>query len=159
MSESTPDRSQASTLQRVAGVLLIIGLLAEPAASHLYWTLGGTWGLRRSVGGHIEESTTTGIRVVAAIVLVLVAAAVLVVLARVGLWEQAIVSDCVIRFFAWALAAFFLLETLAAFTWDRGSERWLYGPASLVLGLLALVVASSAGLPRSGQKRETLPAH
>ena len=159
MSESTPDRSQASTLRRVAGVLLIVGLLAGPAASHFYWTLGGTWGLHRSVGGHVEGSTTTGIRVVAAIVLVLVAAAVLVVLARVGLWEQAIVSDRVIRFFAWALAAFFLLETLAAFTWGKGPEWWLYGPVSLVLGLLALVVASSGGARRSGQKHDTLPAH
>jgi hypothetical protein len=97
--------------------------------------------------------------VVAAIVLVLVAAAVLVVLARVGLWEQAIVSDRVIRFFAWALAAFFLLETLAAFTWGKGSEWWLYGPVSLVLGLLALVVARSGGARRSGQKHDTLPAH
>ena len=53
-------------------------------------------------------------------VVVLLVAAVLVVLARVGLWQQAFVSDRVIRFFAWALAAVFLLETVAAFTWGRG---------------------------------------
>jgi peptidoglycan/LPS O-acetylase OafA/YrhL len=71
---------------------------------------------------------------------------VLVVLARVGMWRQAFVSDRMIRFFAWALAAVFLLEALAAFTWGRGEELWwLYGPVSLVIAALALIVARSGG--------------
>jgi Protein of unknown function (DUF3995) len=144
----TPTPNQATTLERVAGVLLAVGLLAGPAASHLYWMLGGTWGLHRSVGGHIEESTTTGIRVVAAIVLVLVVAAVLVVLARVGLWQQTLVSDRVIRILAWALAGVFVLEALAGFTYSREYEWWLYAPVALVLGLLALVVARSGAVQR-----------
>ncbi len=78
--------------------------------------------------GAAHSSTSTGIRVVAAVVVLLLVAAVLVVLARVGLWQQAFVSDRVIRFFAWALAAVFLLETLAAFTWSKEPEWWLYGP-------------------------------
>ena len=95
-----------------------------------------------------------------AVVALLLVAAVLVVLARVGLWQQAIVSDRVIRFFAWALAAVFLLETVAAFTWSRGeSEWWLYGPVSLVLGLLALVVAGSDGAWRIHRRHKTLPSH
>ena len=115
---------------------MIVGLLAGPVNSHLYWMLGGTWGL--------HESTSTGIRVVAAVVIAVLVVAVLVVLARVGLWLQTFVSDRVIRVFAWALAAVFLLETLAAFTWSRGeSEWWLYGPVSLVIAALALVVAGS----------------
>src|SRR6476619_5347553 len=98
-----------------AAFLLIAGLAAGPVGTHVYWMLGGTWGLHRSVDGHIEQSTATGIRVVAAVV---------VVLARVWLWEQALVSDRMIRFFAWALAAIFLAETLAAFTWNREYEWW-----------------------------------
>ena len=94
-----------------------------------------------------------------AVVALLLVAAVLVVLARVGLWQQAIVSDRVIRFFAWALAAVFLLETLAAFTWGNGSEWWLYGPVSLVLGLLALVVAGSGGAWRIHRPHRTLPSN
>jgi hypothetical protein len=39
-----------------------------------------------------------------------------------------------IRFFTWALAAVFLVETVAAFTWSREHEWWLYGPVSLMLG-------------------------
>ncbi len=139
---------------RVAALLLIAGLAAGPVGTHVYWMLGGTWGLHRSVGGRIEESTSTGIRVVAAVVVVLLVAAVLVVLARIGLWQQAFVSDRVIQFFAWTLAAVFLVETVAAFTWSREYEWWLYGPVSLVIGLLALVVAgSTAPTPPSGSQR------
>jgi hypothetical protein len=105
--------------------------------------LGGTWGLYTR--GVRDEVATTGTRVVAAVVIVLLVAAVLVVLARVGLWQQALVPDRVVRFFAWALAVVFLLEALAAFTWSREHEWWMYGPVSLVISVLALVVAGSGG--------------
>ena len=97
----------------------------------------------------------------AAVVVVLLVAAVLVVLARVGSWQQAFVSERVIRFFAWALAGVFLLETLAAFTWNMGEyEWWLYGPVSLVIAVLALVVAGSGGnWPRFHRPQRTLPSH
>jgi deazaflavin-dependent oxidoreductase (nitroreductase family) len=130
---------------RVAALLLIVGLLAGPVGTHVYWALGGTWGL--------HQSTSTGIRVVAVVVTVLLVTAVLVVLARVGLWQPAFVSDRVIRFFAWALAGVFLVETLASFTWGKGPELWLYGPVSLVIALLALVVAGSGGASRIGSTR------
>jgi hypothetical protein len=54
------------------------------------------------------------------------------------------VSDRVIRLLAWALAGVFLLETLASFTWSRGEPDWLlYGPVSLAIAVLALIVAAS----------------
>jgi hypothetical protein len=148
-----PRAEPASSRVRVAALLLIAGLVAGPLSTHLYWVLGGTWGL--------HQSTSAGIRVVAAVVVGLLIAAVLVVLARVGLWRQTFVSDRVIRFFAWALAAVFLLETLAAFIWSRGEpEWWLYGPVSLVIAALALVVAGSGGAPaRIHPPRRTLPSH
>jgi hypothetical protein len=138
---------------RAAALVLIAGLAAGPISTHVYWLLGGTWGL--------HQSTSTGIRVVAAVVVLLVIAAVLVVLARVGVWQQALVPDRMIRFFAWALAAVFLVETLAAFTWSRGEpEWWLYGPVSLVIAALALVVAGSGGAwPRVHRPHRTLPSH
>ena len=151
-----PGMDVASRRVRVAALFLIVGLAAGPLATHVYWMLGGTWGLYTF--GVRDEVATTGIRVVAAVVVVLLVAAVLVVLARVGLWQQAIVSDRAIRFFAWALAAVFVVETVAAFTWSRGEELWwMYGPVSLVLAVLALVVADSgANFPRS---RRTRPSH
>ena len=150
-----PRAEGATTRVRVCALLLIAGLAAGPLATHVYWMLGGTWGL----GGEGNYSAT-GVRVVGAVVALLLVAAVLVVLARVGLWRQAIVSDRVIRFFAWALAGVFLLETVAAFTWSKGeSEWWLYGPVSLVLGLLALVVAGSGGAWRIHWPHRTLPSH
>ena len=144
---------------RVVAALLIVGMAAGPAASHLYWLLGGTWGLYTH--GVRDEVATTGVRVVSAVVVVLLVAAVLVVLARVELWQQTFVSDQTIRFFAWALAAVFLLETLAAFTWSRSEELWwMYGPVSFVIAALALVLASSGGAwPRLHRSHRTRPSH
>jgi hypothetical protein len=159
--EGLAPRAESATRRiRVAAALLIVGLAAGPVTTHLYWMLGGTWGLHRAGAGPAEGSTSTGIQVVAAAVVVLLVAAVLVVLARVGLWQQTFVSDWMIRFFAWALAAVFLLETLAAFTWSRDYEWWLYGPVSLVIGALALVVAGSGGAwPQFHRPHGTLPSH
>ena len=150
----TASAEGAARRVRVAALLLIAGLVAGPVGTHVYWMLGGTWGL----GGEGNYSGT-GVRVVGAVVTLLLVAAVLVVLARVGLWQQAIVSDRVIRLFAWALAGVFLLETLAAFTWGKGSEWWLYGPVSLALGLLALAVAGSGGAWRIHWPHRRLPSH
>ena len=144
---------------RVAALLLILGLLAGPVSTHVYWMLGGTWGLYTD--GVRDEVATTGTRVVAAVVVVLLVAGMLVVLARVGLWRQAFVSERMIRLFAWALAAIFLLETVAAFTRSRGEWGWwMYGPVSLVIAVLALVVAGSGGAwPRVHRPHPRLPSH
>ena len=154
-----PRAAGVASRARVAALLLIFGLLAGPVSQHVYWMLGGTWGLYTD--GVRDEVATTGVRVVAAVVVVLLVAAVLVVLARAGLWRQAFVSERMIRLFAWALAAVFLLETVAAFTWSRGTElTWLYGPVSLVIAVLALVVAGSRGAwPRFHRPHRTLPSH
>jgi hypothetical protein len=60
---------------------------------------------------------------------------------------------------AWALAAVFLGEALASFTYSREYEWWLYGPVALVIGLLALVVAGSRGGWRIHRPHRTLPSH
>ena len=155
----TPRAEGAWSRVRVAALLLIIGLAAGPVSTHVYWMLGGTWGLYTR--GVRDEAATTGTRVVAAVVVVLLVAAVLVVLARVGLWQQTFVSDRMIRFSAWALAAVFLLETLAALTWSRSEELWwMYGPVSLVIAALALVVAGSgATWARFHRLHRTRPSH
>jgi formate hydrogenlyase subunit 3/multisubunit Na+/H+ antiporter MnhD subunit len=129
---------------RVAALVLIGGLVAGPISTHVYWMLGGTWGLYTN--GARDDVAATGTRVVAVVVIVLLIAAVAVVLAQVGWWQQAFVPDRLIRIFVWALAFIFLIETLAAFTWSRGEWGWwMYGPVSLVIATLALVVASSGG--------------
>jgi len=138
----TPKARGATSRVRVAALLLIAGLAAGPASTHVYWLLGGTWGLYTN-GVH-DEVATTGTRIVAAVVIVLLVAAVLVILARVGWWQQGFVSERMIRLLAWVLAAIFVLETLAAFTWSRDEWGWwMYGPVSLVIAVLALVVAGS----------------
>ncbi len=152
-----PKAGGATRRVRVAALLLIAGLAAGPLSTHAYWLLGGTWGLYTN--GVRDEVATTGTRVVAAVVIVLLIAAVLVVLARVGWWQQALVSERMIRFFAWALAAVFLLETVASFTYSREHEWWMYGPVSLVIAVLAVVVAGSGGAwPRSHRPHRILPS-
>jgi hypothetical protein len=155
----TPTVQGATRRIRVVAALLIVGLAAGPVSTHVYWMLGGTWGLYTD--GVRDEVASTGTRVVAAVVIVLLVAAVLVVLARIGLWRQAFMSDRMIRSFAWALVAVFLLEALAAFTWSRGEWGWwMYGPVSLVIALLALVVAGSGGAwPRVHRPHRTRPSH
>ena len=150
---------RASNSTRVAAVLLVLGLAAGPLSTHVYWTLGGTWGLYTN--GVRDDVASTGTRAVAAVVVVLVVAAVLVVLARAGLWQQAFLSDRMIRALAWALAAVFALETLAGFTWSRGEELWwMYAPVSLVIAVLALIVAGSGGAwPRVRRPHRSLPSH
>ncbi len=144
---------------RIVALLLIAGLVAGPVSTHVYWMLGGTWGL--STDGVRDDVATTGTRVVAAVVVVLLVAAVLVVLARVGLWRQMFVPDRLIRLSAWALAGVFLFETLAAFTWSRDEWGWwMYGPVALAIALLALVVAGSGGeWRRIHRPQRMLPSH
>jgi hypothetical protein len=154
----TPSVQGSTRRIRVVAALLIVALAAGPVSTHVYWLLGGTWGLYTN--GVRDDVATTGTRVVAAVVIVLLIAAVFVVLARVGWWQQALVSDRMIRFFAWTLAAVFVLETVAAFTWSRGEWGWwLYGPVSLVIAVLALVVAGSGGAwPRLHRPRRIVPS-
>jgi hypothetical protein len=156
MKGPAPKAEVAARRIHVVAALLIVALAAGPAATHLYWLLGGTWGL----GG---SDASTGIRVVGAVVVLLIVAAVLVVLARVGLWQQTFVSDRVIRILAWALAAFFLSHGLVSFAegWAGiADEWWLYGPAGVVIGLLALFVAGSGGAwPHFHRPHRMLPSH
>jgi cytochrome bd-type quinol oxidase subunit 2 len=154
-----PLMDRPSTRVRLAALFLIAGLLAGPVSTHVYWLFGGTWGLYDRSGAR-EAAATAGVRIIAAVVIVLLVAAILIVLARVGLWQQRYLSDRLIRFFAWALAAVFLLEALAGFTWSRGEPQWwLYAPIALTLALLALVVAGAGEASRLHRPRRMLPLH
>lgn len=157
MDEAARDAEGAKRRIRVVAALLIAALIAGPGGTHLYWLLGGTWGL----GG---ADSSAGIRLVAAMVFLLIIAAVLVVLARVGWWQQSLVSEPVIRFLAWALAGFYLVHGFLSFAegWAGGTvdEWWLYGPGGLVIGLLAVVVAGSGGArPHVHGPHGMLPSH
>ena len=130
---------EASRRVRMTALLLVAGLLAGPVGTHVYWMAGGAWGLQGS-------PNTLGIRIVAAAVVMLLVAAILIVLARVGFWQQRLVPPRLIRLLAWGLAVFFLGHGFVSFAEAAAGvevEWWLYGPSGLVIGLLALVVAGS----------------
>ena len=96
---------------RVAAVLLIAGLAAGPVGTHVYWMLGGTWGLHSSTSTGIRRGRRRG------------RAARRRDVGRpgAGRWWAAGVPvrprDSVLRL---VLGGVFLLETLAAFTWNMG---------------------------------------
>ena len=105
-----------------------------------------------------------GIQVVAAMVVLGLVGAVLVVLARAGFWQTALLPDRCDS--APRLGAGGVLP--GPWCWSaspRGAagmevEWWLYGPSGLVIGLLALVVAGSGGArPRFHRPHRTLPLH
>ena len=136
----TASAEGAARRVRVAALLLIAGLVAGPVGTHVYWMLGGTWGLHGS-------ANTLGIQV----------------LARAGFWQPALLPDRVIRLLAWGLAVFFLGHGVVSFAEGAAGmevEWWLYGPSGLVIGLLALVVAGSGGArPQFHRPHRTLPLH
>ena len=88
----TPRAEGATRRVRVAALLLIAGLAAGPIGTHVYWMLGGTWGL-----GSEGTYSATGVRVVGAVVAQLLGDVLLVVRAPDGVWQQGSECDCVIR--------------------------------------------------------------
>ena len=107
------------------------------------------------------DEWTTGIRVVATVVVVLLIAAVLVVLARVGLWRQALVLEPRDSVACLGAGRSLPARDSGGLHLECGEyEWWLYGPVSLVIAVLALVVAGSGGnWPRFHRPQRTLLSH
>ena len=136
----TPSAEASSRRARLAAEILWRALVVV-AGLHAYWLLGGTWGVHAASGGAYSD-VTTGLRVQSAVMVVVLIAGCLVVRARAGLW-RAPVSDRVVSYAMWALAAALGLAAVANFAAATDVERFVIGPFVLVLGLLALVVAAS----------------
>jgi hypothetical protein len=137
----TPRAEGATGRIRGVAALLIVGLLAGPVGTHVYWMLGGTWGL--------HDESTVGTRAVAAGVVLGLVAAVLVVLARIALWQQTFVSDRVIRILAWALAGFFLVHALVNF-----AEGWPGAWRTSPIRLCRRICVSMSRIPAAASVKE-----
>jgi len=108
---------------------------------HLYWAVGGTWGLAAALGRQ-EIDASTGLRIAAGAVAVALLIAAVGLLGRVGLWGDSL-PWVLFSWGTWALvAALFLAASLnlTAHTW---TERLVFAPIALALGGLALMIARS----------------
>lgn len=147
----------ASRRVAVAASVLWRALLAV-AALHVYWLLGGTWGVHAGSGGAYSE-VTPALRAYSAVVAILLLAGCVVVGARAGL-RPLPVPDRLVRLAMWVLTACLALAALVNFAASTNVERFAIAPFALVLALLALFVAYAGGAPAQLRRRSrTLPTH
>jgi multisubunit Na+/H+ antiporter MnhF subunit len=136
----TPIAEPASRRVRLVASVLWRALAAV-AGLHAYWLLGGTWAVHAASGGSYSE-VTTGLRVQAAVLTIVLVLGCLVVRARAGLWRPP-VSDRVVGIAMWALTIVLALAALQNCTASTNVERFAIAPFVLVLAILAFVVAWS----------------
>jgi len=132
--------------------IVIAAVLAALSALHLYWAAGGRWGHAAALPEHRGRPAFQPGPVATVIVAVLLAAAVALVLGRVGLGPVARLTRLT-YVGAWIVAAAFLLRGLGDFRlvgvfrrvrdtrfawWDRH----VYTPLAVLLGLGTAVVAA-----------------
>ena len=136
----TPAAGSASRRVIVAASVLW-RVLVVVAGLHVYWLLGGTWGVHAGSGGAYSD-VTPGLRVFSAVVAILLVVGCLVVRAQVRLW-RAPVSDRIVRIAMWVLTACLAFGALVNFAASTNVERFVIAPFVLALASLALVVAGS----------------
>ena len=108
---------------------------------HLYWAFGGTWGLAAALGRQ-DIDASTGLRIAAGAVAIALLIAAVGVLGRVGLWGD-FLPWVLFSWGTWALVAALFLATLLNLTARTWTERLVFAPIALALGVLALIIARS----------------
>lgn len=143
-----------ASVRRACGVAFA-ALLCLAAVPHVFWALGGTRGLAAASGGALGAggALSTALRAVTAgFALALLAAAGLA-LTRVGVLRDVIPVRLTIAG-SWIVAVVMLLVAIGNFA---DGDRWgllFRGPFSLVLFVLALIVAlPGRGSARNGGSR------
>ncbi len=119
-----------------------VAILAAAAALHIYWALGGDWAAATAYG-----SPDLPPRAAVWIVVLLLAAAIAVVLGRMGLWGRRLPGR-VFRIGTWALVTVFAVVALQNFasglsdeTYGREWALFLIAPLVVALAALCAIVA------------------
>ena len=146
-----------------AAAFVLVAVLLVVFVFQVYWALGGLWGLSEALGQEISE-TSPPLQIASAIVALVLLAAVLAVLGRVGVWGAQLPSR-LFQVGTWALTIALLLVALANFTAQTALERFGFAPLALVLAALSALVALSptsdgrahaAGDPKRELRREAV---
>ena len=140
-------------MTRVVGILAA-GVLLGLGALHAYWAAGGQWGTDVTIPKRDGAALFTPGPAGTLLVAVLLCAAALVLLGRVGVWGRWLPRW---PFLAgtWTLAAVFGGRVVGDFQWFGLSKRmtgtsfawwdtWLYVPLCALLAFAALLVACRA---------------
>ncbi len=121
--------------------LVLVAALGALALLHVYWALGGEFGLAAALGRESVDPTA-GLRAGGAVIAFLLVLAAAGVLARVGLWKSPVPWG-LLRVGAWVLVAALALVAVANATAQTSLERYAFAPAALALAVLAAIVARS----------------
>ena len=101
--------------------------------------LGVPWGAFTQGGGTAETLPTTG-RVIAAVSLVVLAVMASAILARAGEGPMASAPRPVVTVLAWFTANYSVIGALLNLITPSSSERLIFGPTSVVIAVLVVVV-------------------
>ena len=137
----------------VVGILAAVVLFGL-AGLHAYWAMGGQWGTAVAIPRRDGASLFTPGPAATWLVAVLLFAAALVLLGRVGIWGHRLPRWPFVAG-TWTLAAVFGARVVGDFQWFGLFKRttdtpfawwdtWLYVPLSLLLSAAALLLACSA---------------
>ncbi len=136
------DGHRARTSVPRAAAIAGAAILGGAFAIHAYWAAGGHWGATTAVG-----SPDLPPQALTAIVTVMIAAAAVLLLARVGMLTVPL-PDRLVRAATWALAAVFAVAAVnnviqPSDAYARDWHIYFFGPLLLVLAGLSAIVASS----------------
>jgi hypothetical protein len=142
MSTQTTDLLLAQT----AAVAAAVGFLTI-AAFQAALALGAPLG--RAAWGGTHTQLPTGLRVASAIAFGVWTLAALIVLGRAG-FHVAPLPTATLRWGTWILIGVLALGALLNFASPSNWERYLWGPITLILAGLCLLLARSAATPAGG---------
>lgn len=143
VTSGTDARRAGTPFRRGAGIASA-AILAGACAIHAYWAAGGSWGAATAYG-----SPDLPPQAASAVVAGLIAAAALVLLARVGVLATR-VPDRLLRSGTWTLVAVFAVAAASNLVQPQGAYArdwhvYFFGPLLLILAGLC---ASAAGYRR-----------
>jgi hypothetical protein len=131
---------------RTPAVVAAVGFVVL-AAFQVALALGAPLGRAAWGGTHVQ--LPTGLRVASAFAAAVWVLAALTVLGRSG-FSASPLPPAFVRWGTWILVGVLVLGALMNFASPSGWERFLWGPAALILAVLCLVVARSGATPPGG---------
>jgi hypothetical protein len=126
----------------VAAAVLLVGI----SVFQVLLALGAPWGSAAYGGGAAgpDGVLPSGLRIASAVAAVILGVAAWVILVRADLMSRGPLSPRFLRWAAWTIVAFMVLNTLSNLSSSSTVERWVLGGTTVVLVFLSGYVAFRA---------------